>query len=802
MASRRTDRLGFGSVLSHLAVMVAVAAVMGVLAAGLAIPFAGVVGLGARTVAKTMDHLPAKLTTAPLAQRSRMLDANGKVIATFYDQNRVNVTLAQVAPIMRKAIVSIEDYRFYQHGAIDLKGTLRAFVENQASGGVVQGGSSITQQMVKLTLVNQAKTKAQYQAATADTYQRKLLELRYAVAFERKYSKNWILQRYLNLAYFGDGAYGIEAAARHYFSKHASQLNLKEAALLAGLVQNPTNYDPTTNPEVARQRRNTVLARMAQLQVVPPDTAKNAEHSSLGLNVTPARNGCISSVAPWFCDYARAYLLADPAMGKTPQARLQKINGGGLTIKTTLKPRIEKAATRAVRNHVDPTDHAIGALAMVQPGTGNVRALAQSRPMGAEKRKGQTFLNYVVPKKYGDANGFQAGSTFKAFVLSSAIDQGIPLDTTINAPQTVSIPVSNYARCDGPINSGSIWTVNNSTGAGTFNLYTGTQLSVNTFFAQLEERTGLCEPVHLARQMGLVVPDSQIYPPFTLGITDTNPLSMAAAYATFPARGEYCNPRPVTQVVDSTGKVIMNYPEQCHRVLGKDVADAVNSVLRGVQQPGGFGYDVGINLNQPSAGKTGTSENNRSVWFIGYTPNMAAAAMLAGVNSAGHWQSLNGMTIGGQYVAQAHGSSNAGPIWGDAMKAIEQMLPNERFHRPNPRTIKGQMITLPTVAGQSPQKAADILRRAGFNPVIGPSVNSSYTAGTVAYTDPAEGSELGTGSTVTIYVSNGIPVAPPPPPPSPAPPSTTHSPSPQPPSPSGGGENGNGNGNGNGKPKH
>jgi membrane peptidoglycan carboxypeptidase len=245
--------------------------------------------------------------------------------------------------------------------------------------------------------------------------------------------------------------------------------------------------------------------------------------------------------------------------------------------------------------------------------------------------------------------------------------------------------------------------------------------------------------------------------------------------------------------------VIKNYPEQCRRVLGKDVADAVNSVLRGVQEPGGFGYDVGINLNQASAAKTGTSENNRSVWFIGYTPNMAAAAMLAGVNSAGHWMSLNGMTIGGQYVAQAHGSSNAGPIWGDAMKAIEGMLPNLHFHRPNPRTIQGQMVTLPTVAGDAPQKAATILRRAGFNPVIGPTVNSSYAAGTVAYTSPSEGSQVGTGSTVTIYVSNGTPVAPPPPPPSQPAPPPTQSPPPQPPSPGGGG---NGNGNGNGKPTH
>ncbi|MGZ4437890.1 MAG: transglycosylase domain-containing protein, partial [Nocardioidaceae bacterium] len=268
MSPRRSDSLSPSAVVSHLGVMVAVAAVMGVLAAGLAIPFAGVTGLSARTVANEMDKLPANLAAEPLAQRTTLLARDGSTLATLYDQNRVNVPLSRVAPVMRQAIVAIEDYRFYQHGALDLRGTLRALVTNQASGGTVQGGSSITQQMVKMTLVNQADTKAEQQAATADTYQRKINELRYAIAFEQKYSKDWILERYLNIAYFGDGAYGIEAAARHYFSVPAAKLNLTQAALLAGLVKNPTGYDPTNNPGAAKDRRNTVLARMAELNVI------------------------------------------------------------------------------------------------------------------------------------------------------------------------------------------------------------------------------------------------------------------------------------------------------------------------------------------------------------------------------------------------------------------------------------------------------------------------------------------------------------------------------------------------------
>src|SRR4051812_10296106 len=262
------ERLPSSRVASHLLVMLAVAAVMGVVVAGLAIPFAGVLGVGARNVAQTMDSLPAELKTDPLPQKTKLVDSDGDTIATIYDENRVNVSLNQISRTMVKAIVAIEDYRFYEHGALDLKGTLRALVTNQANSGVVQGGSSITQQMVKLTLLTQANTKAEREAAVDDTYARKLRELRYAIAFEQHYSKDWILERYLNISYFGDGTYGIQSAARHYFNTNAKNLDLRQSAMLAGLVKNPTGYDPTNSPDAALERRNVVLDRMADLNVI------------------------------------------------------------------------------------------------------------------------------------------------------------------------------------------------------------------------------------------------------------------------------------------------------------------------------------------------------------------------------------------------------------------------------------------------------------------------------------------------------------------------------------------------------
>src|SRR6476619_7446613 len=317
MSVPRNERLSAGRVASHLGVMLAVAAVMGVVVAGLAIPFAGVVGLGARDVAKTMDSLPEALKTEALPEKTTIVDSRGNTIATLFDENRVSVPLSQVSRTMVKAIVAIEDYRFYQHGALDLKGTLRALVTNQASGGVSQGGSSITQQMVKLTLLSQAKTKAQQRAATADTYARKLRELRYAIAFEQNYSKDGILERYLNLAYFGDGAYGIQSAAKHYFNKNAKDLNWGESAVLAGLVKNPTGFDPTNYPDRALERRDVVLDRMAQLSVINDSKAAQLKKRGLGLHVVDTRNGCVYSRAPFFCDYVLSRLYHDKTLGPT-----------------------------------------------------------------------------------------------------------------------------------------------------------------------------------------------------------------------------------------------------------------------------------------------------------------------------------------------------------------------------------------------------------------------------------------------------------------------------------------------------
>ncbi|WP_408897822.1 penicillin-binding transpeptidase domain-containing protein [Nocardioides sp. R1-1] len=406
-------------------------------------------------------------------------------------------------------------------------------------------------------------------------------------------------------------------------------------------------------------------------------------------------------------------------------------------------------------SHVYKDDLAIGGLALIEPGTGNVKGLAQSRPMG--KRKGETFLNYTVPTRYGDASGFQPGSTFKAFVLASAINQDIPLTQRYPAPNPGYFPLNEFETCDGPYQSTEIWRPKNSTSSSSApNLYEGTQKSVNTFFVNLEKQTGICEPWKLARQMGITeLTEDNIIPSFTLGVADVSPLEMAEAYATFAGEGLHCDARPVTEIADAQGNVLKKYEKSCTQVLASPVANAVNDVLRGVVAPGGFAalqYP-----GQPAAGKTGTTNGNNSVWFVGYTPNLAGAAMVAGVNRAGQPESLDNKSVGGRTLYASSGSTTAGPIWGDAFKVIAQWLDDVDFTRPSTTDIRGLLITVPAVSGKSYDEAKAVLEGLGFNVVNGGEVDSAVAAGLVAWSAPGTGARLAAGDTVTLYISDGTP---------------------------------------------
>ena len=793
MRSGRRPRGSYGggsAAAQRIGVLGVISVVAGVLFAGMVLPIVGGLGLLARTAANDFENLPSELEISALPQVSKILAADGSTLASFYFQDRIAVPLSQVPAIMQKAIIAVEDVRFYEHHGIDYKGALRALLHNGSSGSVQQGGSTLTQQYVKNVLIETAEANGDQKAvaaAHADTVARKLKEARYALELERRYTKQQILAGYLNIAYFGDGAYGVGTAAKHYFDKPVRRLTLAQAALLAGLVQSPEVYDPTLHPDAARQRRFTVLSQMLKYHFIDQTQFDQAAAQPIALHLNQQGNGCEASSAPYFCDYVQHVIENSPAFGKTRADRERLLLRGGLTIQTTLRPKVQRAADHAVRDYVHPRDKSgvAAAEAVVEPGTGKVLAISVNRPYGQDAKKGQNTIDYAVDKAYGGgASGFPAGSTFKLFVLAAALKQGLPLSTTIFAPPQVSL--TGFTDCAG--NSAGSWAPHNAGDSeqGRFNLITGTWFSVNTFFAQLEQRTGLCQPVKIAESMGIRQengsPPDQL-PAFALGaaLHGYSPLDIATAYATVAAHGLHCPPIALTTVTDQAGREIHVPKPACDQALEPGLADTITNILHGVlTQPGATAVGVG-EPGRPAAAKTGTADNSVASNFAGFVPQMAAAVWVGDpLRSAS--RSLDFQTIGGRTYTAVYGATIAGPIWRDTLTAALKGLPVIPLPPPDSKFVNGITKPVPDVTGLSVADAAKVLKAGGFTVSLAQrEINSEFPKGTVAMTDPKPGGGAPIGGTVTLFLSNGHPPKTKPgspPPPGPPSPSTSASPSP------------------------
>ena len=765
--------------------VILISGLAGVLVAGLIIPIAASLGVVARDSANEFGNLADDIDLdQPLPQRSRIVDPDGRTIATFFRENRIEVTLDDIAPVMQDAILAIEDHRFYEHGAIDIQGTLRALTANLEAGDIVGGGSTLTQQYVKLLQLSREGVSYADAEATEISYRRKLEELRLALQVEQRLSKDEILERYLNIAYFGHGAHGVEAAARTYFSTSAADLTLAQAATLAGIVQEP-GRDPISSPERAVGRRNVVLTRMAEDEVslITEAQAREARQADLGLEPRETPNGCVGSPEPFYCLYV-VEEFKQMEEWSSPAVAERLLYEGGLTIYTTLDRDNQRAAQKAIDDRVYATDSVVAALASVQPGTGKITALAQSRPYGRDTEddeySGRTYINFTVPHEYGTSLGAQAGSTYKAFVLAAAINQGVPLDTSFNSPYRMSIPENRFDMCDGPRRSTGTWNVTNysTSVSGRKNLMTGTEQSVNTFYAQLEQLTGLCEPANLALDLGVRVPPGKdleedfMAPSFVLGANNTAPLDMAEAYATFAARGVHCEPYAVAKVVDRDGDVVTEAEPECERVLPKEVADGVNYVLNGVMDnPGGTGGRMRLDDGRDAAGKTGTTNNTVAVWWVGYIPQLATA--VAVWDPLSNEDTLNGREIGGEVLATVCGGCVPGPIWKNTMDAIIDNFDREAFVAPGREVIRGKTDPVPDVRGLTVAEATEVLEEEDFQAhVADEEEHESIREGQVIRTSPSTGSEHPIGGSVGLVVSLG-------PPPEPEPePEPTESPDP------------------------
>jgi penicillin-binding protein 1A len=662
---------------------------------------------------------------APPAESSRILAADGSLLTTLHgEQDRETVPLRRVPRVLVDAVVAVEDERFWQHRGVDLKSVARAVYANASEGRVVEGGSTITQQYVKNELVGPDRS-----------VRRKLREATLAYQLERRYTKAHILELYLNAIYFGNGAYGVEAAARRYFGVGVEQLTLGQAALLAGCIQAPSRTDPYQRPEAAVARRRVVLAKMTRLGLVRPEEAVAAGDEPLALQATPVDE---QSPAPYFVERVKRLVLDDERFGATPEARLDLLLRGGLRISTTLDRARQAQAEGAVakvlsRPDRDPT----AALVSIEPRTGFVRALVGGRDYygGGPQAKFDLATQGRRP----------AGSSFKPFVLAAALERRIPLSRTYDAPPRLRLPLT-----------GRTWEVDNyeGTGGAPMDLVEATVASVNTVYAQLILDVGPAQAVATAARMGVTSPLAA-YPSAVLGTNDVTPLEMAAAYATLANRGVAVPPTFVTKVVAGDGRVLYDHHHVEHQALRRETADAEVGVLEQVVQRG---PGVGARIGRPVAGKTGTGQQWRDAWFVGFTPELATSVWVGFPDAQRSMvpPATRVRVTGGGWPAQ---------IWQLYTTAALADVPATPFPRPPAVARSGGSVrtVVPPVVGMPVDQAEEALDRTGLRAVRRPVPNGDYPPGYVVDQDPGGSTEEAGGSTVTLGVSRSQPAEDPPP---------------------------------------
>ena len=660
-------------VVSMLVVFLTLSCVGGVLSAGFAAPFVGATAALTKASAELFEELPSDFNVQQPSQISTLLASDGTEITKFYAENRIVVPLSSISVNMQNAIVAVEDQRFYQHQGVDPTGMVRALVSNNA-GGSRQGASTLTQQYVRNTLIETGLKNDDHKLirdATESTVARKLREMKFALSLEQKYSKQQILEGYLNIAAFSPSTYGVEASSLHYFNKHAKDLTVAEAALLAGTTNAPSAYDPKSQPELAKNRRDWVLAKMLEEKFITKQQYDEAVNSEIKLNIqdSPAGCGAAGSYA-YFCTYVVNEILGSENFGPNVAARRQLLTRGGLKITTTLNLERQSAADSVIqaRTPIGGSDGANSTIVSIEPGTGRIQALAQNTNYEDSQ------LVFAADAKHGgielpDGNvGFQPGSTFKAIILAEWLKTGHTPYQMLNASAPKNYGPNTFTVSCDPERAAGPWPVNNvaGTNAGMMTVREATKQSINTGFTEMLRDLDVCEVTKLAASMGITKADgSQLDPDpsIALGSTPVPPLSMANAYATFASGGKYCKPIAIDQILDASGTSMAVPSADCTQVMDQGAADETAKTLRATSEPGGTAKDAVF--GRPIAGKTGTTDEAENTWFVGFTPQLSTAVWIGDATESG--RSLVGRTIGGVYFPKIYGSDLAVPMWRDYM---------------------------------------------------------------------------------------------------------------------------------------
>lgn len=658
-------------------------ALAGLLVAALLLPAAGLVGVAAASGQDMLDQLPDELPAEPISVPSRILAEDGEVLATFYEENRIPVTLDQVSDHMEHAIVAIEDARFFEHEGVDARGLIRATVNNATSDST-QGASTLTQQFVNQLLINaqQIRGDSRLTISGNKNLSDKVKEIKLAVAAEKEMSKEQILEGYLNITLFQGRAYGVEAASQYVFGKSAADLESWEAATLAGMVQTPTGYNPSRNPDATKERRNTVLLAMRNNGYLSQEEYDHAVAQPLEVVMKSVPSGCINaSFGAYFCDYVERQILADPTFGPDVASRRSLLDRGGLTIRTTLNSTLQRRAEEITRRAI-PNDESVGAgqsMISTEPGTGNIRVMAQNTEYALKDELGRTTLNLNVDRQWGGGEGFQAGSTLKPFVSLAWLRAGNHMIDTVDASRNL-YPVGTrfQASCQpgGHVSLATKWGPINNVVGGLVKrdrIDEGLFWSVNTPTVAAAYQMDLCDITNLMTQVGIRrgadgSPLQPSEPTLVLGTDSVAPLSLAGAYATLAADGLYCQPRAILEVTDSTGNQYDLGEPACTQVLDPKHVAELTPVLRhhaGYNlAPDGAGYQF--------AGKSGTNNNNSSTWFVGYTTELSTAVWSGRYTNM---KSMIGETIRGVPRETFFGVTFNGPSWLAINQAAKDIYP-------------------------------------------------------------------------------------------------------------------------------
>ena len=670
-----SERHNFRSV----AVLATCGLIAGLVVAAASFPAVAMSGLAAKAGSQELGELPKELIEQTSPQVSRVYAADGKTqIAVMYDEFRSDVPLTQVSQNMQDAIVAAEDHKFFQHRGVDVKGLARAFVNNN-QGGSQQGASTLTMQYVRMALAYSATDPQDVVNATKDTAQRKITEMKYAVQVEKELTKQQILERYLNIAPFGNGAYGVNAASQVYFSKSPADLTVGEAALLAGMVKAPTAFDPTseTGHPQAVTRRDYIVDNMAELGQITAAEAAEAKKTEVGRTTKRPSRGCVAVAKNhwgFFCDYFYRWWLDQPAFGATTYDRERLLKSGGYTIVTTLDVEAQSAARKRITEQQQDSDPNALMLAAVEPGTGAVRALAANRkfriddaedprnelssnPELARQGVRGTYPNTVNPIITGSAHipGYQAGSVFKMFTMVAALEEGMGLDTTIYSPQRYQ---SRYLDSAAPPGCDGHFCPSNASAAesGDHDMWSAFGRSVNTYFVPLQERVGAENVVDVAKRFGVqfrAADDARLannpdyaheWGAFTLGVSASTPLDIAGAYATLAADGKYCTPTPIQSITTQSGAQLPNGRSACTQATTKEVArKALDAARCPVGDRAQLGECAGSTAGQvrdvvghPVFGKTGTTDGDKTAALVAGTRSLVVAGYLANPDWAAH----------------------------------------------------------------------------------------------------------------------------------------------------------------------